>query len=228
MNPPVRVAVLAALPREIAGLVRGYAPDATLKRHKIFLYRLPSAIVVAAGMGAGRAALAFQAALEAAPASEVISTGLAGSCSPALPVGTVLVAGTVIDARTGERFVGEAGEPQAVLVTAGAIAGVTEKARLASTYGAAMVDMEAATVARLADAHGLRFRAIKAISDAHDFELSALSRFAGAQGQFQTARFALHTAMHPAQWRAAAELGRNSQGALKALASRLSDLLHSS
>ena len=58
-----RIAIIAALPREIAELVRGVPADATLRHRGISLYRLPNAVVVAAGMGAARAEMAVQAAL---------------------------------------------------------------------------------------------------------------------------------------------------------------------
>ncbi len=80
-----------------------------------------------------------------------------------------------------------------------------------------MVDMEAATVARLARMRGLGFRAIKAVSDAHDFELSSLSRFASPHGHFRTGAFALHTALRPAPWRQTMQLGaRQSAGVPRA------------
>jgi adenosylhomocysteine nucleosidase len=112
-----------------------------------------------------------------------------------------------------------------VLVTTETIAGIREKTRLATSYDAALVDMEAATVARLARAHGLGFRAIKAISDAHDFEIAALARFAGKQGSFRTGAFALHTALRPHLWAKAAKLGRDSNRALAKLHATLSDTI---
>jgi adenosylhomocysteine nucleosidase len=222
------VAIVAALPREIAALVRGVPPDAALLRRGVHLYRLQGAVVVAAGMGAERAALGVQAALAAAKVSTLISAGLAGACTPALSPGAVAHAADVIDSRTGERFEGLAHEGGVVagwtLVTAPRIASVQEKARLAASYGAAMVDMEAAAVGRLAAMHGLGFRAIKGISDAHDFELASLARFAGKHGSFRTAAFALHTALHPRQWSKAARLGRDSSRALAALTAALREI----
>jgi adenosylhomocysteine nucleosidase len=72
-------------------------------------------------------------------------------------------------------------------------------------------------VARLARAHGLGFRAIKAVSDAHDFELAGLGRFAGKHGSFRTGAFALHTGLRPWNWKEAIALGRGSAKALAAL-----------
>ena len=66
--------------------------------------------------------------------------------------------------------------------------------------------------------------AIKAISDAYDFELASLGRFTTSRGQFRTAAFALHTALHPATWRSAAVLGRNSGRALRNLQERLQEV----
>ena len=212
---PPSLAIIAALPREIAALVRGTKPDAELLRRGIHLHRLPHAIVVAGGMGSQRVTQAFQAALAAAPiTTTVVSTGLAGACTATLAVGDVVEATIVIEARTGERFAARTSQTPHILVTTETIASVREKARLAETYAAAIVDMEAATVARLAAAHSLSFRAIKAISDAHDFELESLTRFAGKDGHFRTGAFALHTALRPQSWPKAIQLGRASTLAL--------------
>jgi adenosylhomocysteine nucleosidase len=222
---PPTVAIIAALPREIAALVRGTKPDAGLLSHGIHLFRMRNAVLVAGGMGASRAALAVEAALADGGVQTLISTGLAGACSSQLAAGAVVEANEVIDAQTGERFSTASSDLSCVLATTATIASISEKSRLAASYGAALVDMEAATVGRLALAHGLEFRAIKAISDAHDFELSSLSRFAGKYGRFRTGAFALHTALRPAMWTKAAQLGRDSNRALASLHTRLLELI---
>jgi adenosylhomocysteine nucleosidase len=234
------VAIIAALPREIAGLVRGRKNDAAYRQRNIAVHWIGrgDAVVVAAGMGAQRATLAVQAALEEVremyslpPGDEgvlpslLISVGLAGACSSELRPGDVAFAREVVDTLTGERFATADSDAKYTLATASEIASAKEKQRLFASYGAAMVDMEAATVARLALAHGIPFRAIKAISDAHDFELAALSRFADRQGQFRTAAFALHTAVRPHAWGKTMQLGRDSKRALEALTARLRDEL---
>ena len=216
-----RIAVIAALPRELRAVVGRRKADAAMAARGIYLYRMERATLVAAGMGSGRVSLAVEAALADGGVDEVISVGLAGGCSEEALPGTVLEAGMVVDSRTGERFRTVLGADGPVLVSTEAIASVGEKARLAAAYGAALVDMEAATVARLAAAHGLRFRAIKGVSDGHDFELASLGRFTGKHGSFRTGAFALHTALRPRTWGAAGKLGRNSNRALAALAERL-------
>lgn len=221
------IAIIAALPREVAGLVRGVPAEREGRRAGVYLYKLsPGVTVACAGMGSERVLLASRAAELCGSITLLVSTGLAGGCDPAIPVGTVLEAHEVVDARSGERMAAAAtaGNQAGTLVTSHSIASVQEKHRLFATYGAAMVDMEAATLARRAQMLGVEFRAIKAISDAHDFELSALSRFASPRGHFRTGAFALHTALRPHRWGAAMQLGAGSQRALRALTERLKEL----
>lgn len=235
-----KIAIIAALPREVLTLVSDVKPDPALKQRHIARFILPHAVVVAAGMGRDRVALAVEAALSAVDVRLIVSAGLAGSCDRQLHAGLVAEATQVVDVRTGERYATQASEavvlnprdrsrrtvPEGVVLATGEeIAGVREKARLRETYGASMVDMEAATVARLARAHGLRFRAIKGISDGPEFELEGLRRFTGRYGEFLTARFALHTALRPSTWTKAMELGRGSSVALDALTERLRQVI---
>ncbi len=219
---PEKIAIIAALPREIAGLVKGVQADSKLRADGIHLFRLSSAVIVAAGMGSNRVTLAVRAALAEGGIAELVSVGLAGSCMSDLRPGSVVSVDPVIDARTGEQFEGSHYQGDYYrLVTTDTIASVREKVRLGETYNAALVDMEAATVARLARANQIRFRAIKAISDAHDFELASLSRFEGRHGSFRVGAFALHTALRPWRWKKTIHLGRNSARALSALNERL-------
>jgi len=210
-------AIVAALPREVGALVKGW--DIRQIPGRVTVYTNRDAVVACAGMGAARATLAVEAAMAAMPVTALISVGLAGACDPVLRVGEIVRAGVVIDSRTGERF--DDPQFQQILVTADSIASVREKARLHASYHAAAIDMEAATVARLARAHGLDFRAIKAISDEASFELQGLSRFATADGQFREAAFALHTALRPQLWSKAIALARNSSKAIAALTAAL-------
>jgi adenosylhomocysteine nucleosidase len=220
-----KIAIVAALPREISGLVRGAHADPELQRRGIHLYRVDGAVIVAAGMGSSRVTLALDAALRFDGIELVVSTGLAGACSPEIHAGELVEATMVIDPKTGERFSCSNSTPERILVTTETIAGVYEKARLRESYNAALVDMEAATVARLALARGLRFRAIKGISDAHDFEMESMSRFADARGHFRTTAFALHTALRPQNWSSAMRLDRESNRALTRLWTELRVLI---
>jgi len=210
-------AMIAALPREVKGLVRGW--DVREPAKNVFVWTNGKAIVACAGMGAARVALAVDAARKAGPVTALISIGLAGACDPSLKVAEIVRAGVVVDARTGERF--DDSQFRQVLVTADAVASVKEKARLFASYGAAAVDMEAAAVARLARAHGLWFAAVKVISDEAGFELEGMGRFATADGQFREGAFAAYAAVRPWMWGKLIALGRNSSRAVAALTAEI-------
>ena len=209
----MKMGIIAALPREVSGLVKGWT-----RRElpgSVHLWMSGDAVVACAGMGAARAGVAVQAAIEAIQVNVLLSVGLAGACDPKLKVGEIVRAGVVMDARSGERY--ENSQFRSVLVSTGAIASVAEKARLRAMHQADAVDMEAAAVARLARVHGLEFRAIKAISDEADCEVEGLSRFSTVDGQFREGAFALQAALRPAMWGNVIALGRNSSKALRAL-----------
>jgi adenosylhomocysteine nucleosidase len=210
-------AIIAALPREVSGLVKGWERR-QLAGH-VVVYTNGHAVIACAGMGVARAALAVEAAMAAMPVTALISVGLAGACDPKLRVGEIVRAGVAIDGGTGEKFSNS--EFKQVLVTEDAIANVSEKSRLHTLYGAAAVDMEATAVARLARESGLEFKAIKVISDEADFEVEGLSRFVTADGQFREGAFALYAAMRPALWGKVIALGRNGSKALGALTEAL-------
>lgn len=211
------IAIVAALPREVAALVKGW------ERHEmarnVCVWTRSDVVVACAGMGALRAALACEAAMKVSDITTLLSAGVAGACDPKLQAGDIVWAGVVIDARTGERFEAEGGAE--IVVTGAGIAGVNEKARLRAAYDAAAVEMEAAAVARIAMAHGLRFRAVKAISDEAEFEMEQMGRFAAADGQFRAGAFALHTALRPWQWSGLITLARSGPRAIHSLTAAL-------
>jgi adenosylhomocysteine nucleosidase len=210
-------AIIAALPREVKHLVRGW------QKHrlpgKVIVYINDLAVVACAGMGPARAALAVQAAMSIGPITALLSVGLAGACDPSLRIGDIVRAGAVVDTQTGERF--NNSEFKQVLVSAPVIASVEEKQRLFAAYQASAVDMEAATVARIAQAHNLSFRAIKVISDEATFELKELARFATYDGQFREAAFAAFSAVRPHLWTKLFHLAANSKRALQLLTTEL-------
>ena len=212
-----RLVFVAALEREIATLVsgRGWHVHPELLARKIHLFEHRDAIVVCAGMGASRAALAAEAALALGPATELISVGFAGACNAQHRVADVIHVDVVVDAKTGERFSTNRErklvEDVSVLVTVNAPAGVREKGRLNASYQASAVDMEAAAVARMARMRELPFNAIKAISDEADFELPQMTKFATPDGQFREAAFGLHVATRPGLWGPVLKMAKGSK-----------------
>jgi len=200
---------IAALQREVSGLVKGWRTHSPAPG--IHLYEHENAIIAHAGMGANRARLAVEAALTLGPASQLISIGFAGSCGPSAKVGDILYHTIVIDTKTGERFFSaDLESAQQILATVPAPATIQHKQYLAESYQAQAVDMEAAAVARIARARDIPFRAIKAISDAHNFELPDTSQFTTSNGQFREAAFAFHLTLHPNLWKSVATLAKGS------------------
>jgi len=87
--------------------------------------------------------------------------------------------------------------------------------------------MEAAAVAQAAEARNVSFAAVKAISDASDFELPPMEKFITATGQFRTSQFAFFLALRPWLWATAMRMARNSNKAAKALHARLNQMIES-
>ncbi len=74
------------------------------------------------------------------------------------------------------------------------------KQELLARYGADVVDMEAAAVAQVAEARGLKFAALKAISDEAAFVMPPLDRFIDENGRFATGSFLMYVALRPRWW----------------------------
>jgi adenosylhomocysteine nucleosidase len=210
-------AIIAALPQEVKHLVRGWQERRL--PGKIIVYTNDLAVVACAGMGPARVTLAVQAAMSIKPITALLSVGYAGACDPSLHVGDLVRAGVVVDTQSGERFSNP--KFQQVLVSAPSIASIQEKQRLYASYQASAVDMEAATVARIALANNLPFQALKAISDDSAFELRELARFATHDGQFREAAFAAYSVARPRLWAKLFHLARNSKLALESLTAEL-------
>jgi adenosylhomocysteine nucleosidase len=210
-------AIIAALPREVKHLVRGWQEHRL--PGKVIVYTNDLAVVACAGMGPARAALAVQAAMSIRPITALLSVGFAGACDPSLRLGDIVRAGVVVDTQTGERF--NNSQYRQILASAPAIASVSEKQRLRESYMASAVDMEASAVARIAQAHELYFQATKVISDEASFELQELARFATHDGQFREAAFAAYSVARPRLWSKLFHLAGNSKRAIQSLTTEL-------
>lgn len=218
-----RIAILAALPREVGPLVRDWPAPAVSRQEGTSIWESDLAIVVCAGMGGERITRALELAESRGPLRSVISVGYAGALRQGIRIDGVYWPAIVIDGRTGERFACEDGE--GILVTADHVVGRDEKSKLAIQWNADLVDMEAATVARLAMARGLAFRTVRAVSDPVDDNLPDLSRFTDARGGFRSAAFAMYVALHPWLIPTTVRLGNQSARASQAIAASLLQVL---
>jgi adenosylhomocysteine nucleosidase len=217
----MRIAIIAALPGELKPLVKGWQRVATnvsgIKKW-ILTRDADSWIAVCAGMGAEAALRAYAIAVSDGPVDMLLSVGWAGSLHAEVPAGTVQVPTIVIDAQTGEQFSLTEGKRKWRLVTTPRVADQAEKARLAATYpGAVLVDMEAATVARLADMHSIPLLCIKGVSDAAGAILPDLNPFIDQRGQMRMARFLAYISLRPRFWPSLLHLGKNSARAAEAM-----------
>lgn len=111
------------------------------------------------------------------------------------------------------------------LVTSPKVADAHEKLRLAETYSASLVDMEASAIARLARMRGIPFHCIKGISDGYSDHLPDFNRFISKDGRFRLTRFVFFALFRPWYWRPLIRMGENSRKASRAIAESLLDLL---
>jgi adenosylhomocysteine nucleosidase len=211
-----RVAIIAAMEREVAPLIRGWKVrtlEQDGRRYRIF--ENGDAAVICGGIGAEAARRATELLIQGTRPARVLSVGFAGALNAAMNVADVLEPRVVVNAADGVRT--ETGSGQGTLVSYAAVADRDQKQRLHKAYGAAAVDMEAGAVAQGAQARGVEFAALKAISDAADFSMPPTERFVSSDGQFCTARFAMHVTMRPWLWGRTIALARNSGKASRAL-----------
>jgi len=221
-----RIAIIAAMPGELKPLVSSWPHSV---RNGIHFWAQRNAdeewIATCAGVGQAAATRAFAGIEDGDPIDLVFSIGWAGALRAEIVLGSAHNVAGVIDVRTGERFNCEAGAGELWLATSPKVADQAEKRRLASTYDAAIVDMEAAAIARLAQMRGIPFYCIKGISDGYNDQLPDFNRFISPGGQFKLTRFVVFTLMRPWYWLALIRMGENSRKAARNVAQSLLDFL---
>lgn len=215
-----RIVVISALQSELAPLVKGWSRESVNVGEKpVQCFMRDNVIAAAGGIGASRAEKTAQTLVERYQPEFLVSAGLAGALTDNWKTGSIVVPEAVVDAETGAEYRCERAPDavsHAVLVTAPNVSGKDAKAALAQKFGASIVDMEAAGVARVAREKGIAFRCVKAISDERAFPMPPLGRFV-RQGEFHTAAFLRWLAFHPQYWGLTIVLGRNSSRASRAL-----------
>jgi adenosylhomocysteine nucleosidase len=228
-----RVAIIAAFPGELKPLVSAPGPAGSRWPHStrdgihFWAQRTEDEEWIAACAGAGQdaATRAFAAIEEGGPISLVFSVGWAGALRPEIASGSAHNVAGVIDVRTGERFRCDAYAGDLWLATSPTVAGTQEKRRLAAAYDAALVDMEAAAVARLAAMRGIPFYCLKGVSDGLDDRLPDFNRFLSPSGQLRLPRLITFALFRPIYWPALIRMGENSKKASRSIAQALLDFL---
>lgn len=214
-----RIAILAALPREIAPLVRNWPIHSASSKDGTEIWQCAGAIAVCAGMGRERIAHALDVASKYGPLHSILSVGYAGALRAGIEKGKVFWPALVIDAETQEQF--ECTGGMGTLVTVDHVLRREEKPKFAQRWNADLVDMEAATVARLAQIENIPYRTLRVVSDEAGDKLPDLNRFIDARGAFREIAFAAYIALHPWLIPSAIHLGRQSALASKKIAETL-------
>jgi adenosylhomocysteine nucleosidase len=223
LSESCKVAIVAALEREVWPLVKDWSVRRKEFDGRWFKFFSQGGVaLVCGGMGAAAARRAAEAIINVYHPELVISAGFAGGLDPALQVGHTLTPRHVIDANDGSRT--DSGFGEGVLISFADIADVEQKTRLGQTYGAHAVDMEAAAVARSAEAHGVKFLACKVISDASGSSLPPIARFISGDGKFHALRFLAHIAVRPWLWSGVQRLATDSAMAAGKLCQVLTDV----
>ena len=232
MSLPAKLAIVAALERELQPLVHNW--PVVEKRHDGRSFRFfekGRTVAVCGGIGAEPARRAAEAVIALYAPQLIYSAGFAGALDPTLKAADILVPARVVDA--GDASSVDTGTGHGTLVTFGAVATPEQKVKLGKAFHAQAVDMEAAAVARAAAARGVRFAAVKAISDEAGFAVPGMDRpavrgraldgFISPSGEFLTGKFARFVMIRPWMWAAALRLARNSRRAARALCAWLDD-----
>jgi adenosylhomocysteine nucleosidase len=221
---PHRIAIIAALEREVAPLIRDWNSRVLRSAGRNYrLFENGNTFLICGGIGGEAARAATEAIIREVSPSRLVSVGFAGALDPALKIGEVVEPATVINANDGVHT--QTGCGKEVLVSFSGVVGVEQKRKLREAYAAALVDMEAAAVAQGAAARDIEFGALKVVSDDAEFAMPDVARFITREASFRQGAFALHVAIRPWLWKMTIALARNSGRASQALCRAISDYL---
>jgi len=225
-NPESRwIGMVAAFRWEVRPLLRR---DVAVKRLRSDLYSLCLAgkpvLLAISGMGIENSFRAAQALLRDFPLRGLVTVGFAGALSETLDIGDIVVADSVVEESTQERFdcrqdllpvkfVGQG----SLLCVPEVVSAAGDKKRLNQKWGAVAVDMESAGVARAAASAGLAFCAIKSITDSSQQTISIDFRRCRSEHGILTSGRILREGIRTRQ--AASDLWRLAQGARRAAGS---------
>jgi adenosylhomocysteine nucleosidase len=214
-----RIGIIAALFGELKPLVSDWSQQAD----GAYLTQRGSvaAIAVARGIGALRAEQAVAIAETYGHLDALVSVGWAGGASCGVQPGTAYEIGEIIDSVSGERYATWAVASPIKLATLDHVAGRDEKRRFAESYGASLVDMEAAAVGRAARARGIPFYCWKAVTDIATEDLPDFNYFLDQEKQLRTRQVAAYALTHPRYVAPLLRMGRNSKSGADALSQAL-------
>lgn len=191
--------------------------------------------VVRTGIGPDRARSAAEAMTAMGPFDLCVSTGCAGSLSPALGCGALTLATAVIGAQGDERLdadrevverfrgiaerAGLAAAAGTVLCCPTVLGTAAEKRAAAARTGALAVEMEGLPIAAWAARTGSRFASVRAVLDEAETDLRDAGAFVDpGRGTVRRLALAAHLARHPGSVRPLREMQRMVRTAQATLA----------
>ena len=227
-----RIGIIAAMPGELKPLVQGWKQLRASHGESAWQGTMDSTtcIAVCAGMGKEAAERACALAAQQGPLDALVSIGWAGGLSCGMQPGSAYVVNEVVDGVTGESFPTSFPSHQEnivalKLVSIDHVAQAAEKRRLAETFRAVMVDMEAVTVARIARRQGIGFYCLKAVSDVATETLPDFSAYTDNLGHLRLPALLAHVAIRPRFWPGLARIGQNGRKGAIAIAAALGPLM---
>ncbi|KMP11772.1 hypothetical protein UR09_02385 [Candidatus Nitromaritima sp. SCGC AAA799-A02] len=242
------ICILGALRDEINGIRRGMSVDEQFKAGRADVWsgtwEGARIVLVRTGVGKACAASALEEVLRRVQPSLILSVGYAGGLDPALNVGDLVVADRVLEesqSNTGTGYtigsdwlarVEALTPPDGITLHRGVLVTVDEpvadpfgKRALAERHGAVAVDMETTVLIREAEAKGVPFLSVRAISDAADQSLLDVSSLIGEDGEVSKLKAGWYAVTHPQVIPHFISLRDQSQKAAKSLTKFLSIFL---
>ena len=226
-NEP-KVLLVAAEAREFAGLL-ARRPGAKLNWPLAFSRKCRDWILVANGPGYKLAGRAFDEAAARVRVRAVISTGFCGALDREFEIGD-LVVGSQVSADGWRATCKDTPVQGAGRVTSGVIASVNRVAvtadnkRVLRETGACAVEMEAGVIAAKAEALGVPFFCIRAVSDQAGEDLPLdFNKYRDREGRFSRLRIALAAVRNPSSIRGLRRMDRNCRLAADKLGAFLAD-----
>jgi len=163
-------------------------------------------VMGADGAGGANARRAAERVLDETKSDILVSAGFCGGLDASLRPGDVVVAGRVHSVTQKE-----AAEGNAVMGVDHVVTTAAEKRRLREATGAAILDMESHELATIAEARGMRFLAIRVVSDGAEQDLPLDFNLArGANGSICAGRVAILALKRPLAIPALIRLARTS------------------
>jgi len=223
-----QIGFISAIREEIAPLVHEWKTrDVVVDGYRFRIFEKrdgeTGTALVCSGIGAEHGRRATEVLIREVHPTKIISVGYAGALVPTLKVADVIEPRVVVNTVDGSRT--DTGAGQGTLVSSPVVADRHEKRRLADAYDAVVVDMEGASAAIAAQAHGIEFAALKAISDPVDFAMPPVQKFVSTRGQFRFVAFTLHVMVRPWLWWRTVTLALNSAKASRALCRAITEYL---